>query len=257
MKTENFNNSKNIFVCHPAGCGGNHIANLLSTLPSIEPRHNTKNYLNYLIEEYHTRFNKYSFELGFPVAHIGDLFNLSTAEDDFKSNEENILNSTKKYIFCTLPDEYATCTSSFENHFVNDVRIDKRIFFFLSFPKVDTMAYKRFMLGPWQNGFEFNKGMYYNINRDGVHFNYEDLYDVEKFKLICNDFQNKYHGVMRPITDDHILQFDTDQFYTMDGVDYLNSVLSTIGVELPEMCKYLHKMYMNVNYEYLKILEGK
>lgn len=246
----NFATAKTVFVTHPAGCGGNHFANLLSLTDFFEPRFTSDNYHNDVLFKYKQKFvNSLNYFSSFPVAHIGDLFNISTAEKDFQLYQDKIMNSQKKYLFCTLPDEYAICTRM-ENHFIQSEQLSNRVFFFFSFPIDNKYALDRFLLGPWQQGLDYSKGLDFIMDDVGVNFEYSEIYNQKTFINICNDKENKYHK-NNPITDDDIVVLNTDEFYTYNGIDYLNSILSKVGIELPHVSYELHRIYLEANFLYI------
>lgn len=252
----NFATAKTVFVTHPAGCGGNHFANLLSLTEYFEPRFTSDNYHEEVLFKYKAKFvNCLSFENSFPVAHIGDLFNISTAEQDFEYHNEKILSAQKKYLFCTLPDEYALCTRM-DSHFIQNQKLSNRVFFFFSFPIDNKYALDRFLLGPWQQGLTYSEGLDFVIDDVGTKFEYCEIYDRQKFMNICNDKDNKYHKNY-PMTDDHFLELNTDEFYTLNGVEYLNSVLNKVGIQLPPISYELHKLYIEANFLYIDNLRKK
>jgi len=229
MTPDIFKQSKNLFLVFPPGCGGNHVANMLSMHPDFEPRYTHDNYYEKMIWNYDNFFGSGPEDNGGCTAHFCDLENLQKKE--IAMFQEKIINSKKPYIFCSHSVEYiqAVQTKLIEPF------TDRTICLFSKPTGDNKIVNARMRKGPWHNG-----------EPDGARFLttlVERLYEKDIFStyIVKGD-------------KDKIFTVDTDLFYTIEGYDYLFEVFKTnLGVELPEICRKMHTQYIN----YAQELYGK
>lgn len=225
MSPEIYKQSKNVFLIFPPGCGGNHLANLLSLHPDFEPRYESDDYIADITKQYKTKFTQKRIRgkyLGDAPVHFSDLENLQ--DKLFLKNIDKINKTEKKYLFCCHAYEYFHSVDLLRGF--NDLR--NKIFILFSRPTRQNMiAYFRWANGPWSLGEpKFNsKNIQDNIDNN--------LYLIENF-------------VKLGIDESCILPFNTDKFYTVNGVEYCNQLFEeNFNITLTSHCPELHQIYMN------------
>lgn len=229
MTPDIFKQSKNLFLVFPPGCGGNHVANMLSMTPDFEPRYTHDNYYESMIYNYDEFFGFGPQNDMVCTAHfISDLENLQIRQlTEFGSK---IINSKKPYIFCSHAVEYLA-----ENQQKLIQPFTDRIICIFSKPSGSNKLVKdRMRNGAWYEG-ERDEFKFLDIP---VH----KLYEIENF--------SRYSEVKK----DKIFSLNSDLFYSIEGYDYLYETIKTnLGVELPEVCRKMHIQYIN----YAQALYGK
>jgi len=131
-----FASVKNLFLIFPPGCGGNHLANMLSMNPVFSQRFIGIAYKNRMLLKYRGRFS------GSPssteIAHFGYLENLQIPEI-LKNNQRILANKTVN-LWCAHHDEY------FRNDNLLVLHLN-RAFCIMSYPSEYTIAYHRMTSG--------------------------------------------------------------------------------------------------------------
>ena len=228
MTPETFKQSKNLFLVFPPGCGGNHVANMLSMTPDFEPRYTHDNYYENMISNYDMFFGLGPQDPHGCTAHFSDLENLQTKQ--LKEFGSKIVNSKKPYIFCSHAVEYMVGVTAK----TTEPFIDKIVCLFSKPSKSNKLVNDRMRNGAWYNG-ERDEHDYINIP-------VYQLYEIEKYSM--------YSGVKK----DKIFSINTDLFYSIEGYDYLYETIKTnLGISLPEVCRKMHTQYIN----YAQELYGK
>lgn len=228
MSPEVFSNAKNLFLIFPPGCGGNHLANLLSLCPEFEPRYENDYYTDSMIKRYQTKF-KYSSamikgNLGGTMAHFSYLENLQ--QHVLLKHKDWLINNQKINILCSHLYEYLLM------HEVGLLDyLDNRIFCIFSFPEKDSLAHKRLYNGAWFNG------------ETSAFPESEFQYTKE---VVANGIQLKHTDKPTIIAPEYTFELDTDKFMSTDGFDYIKEVCySEMGVTLPEIGKELHQLWLD------------
>jgi hypothetical protein len=221
MTPEIYKQAKNVFLIFPPGCGGNHLANLLSFHPDFEDRYVSENYQTEVIDEYKSVFEKlpiYKMR-GDCAVHYSSLENLQL--NQFRKNIDYILQTKKKYLFCSHAFEYFYNRDNKEFGLIKD-----KIYVLFSKPTSNNMvAYLRMKAGPWALGEP--------VVEKSVLRNPNNLYTLDGFA------SNK-------IEKEKVMCINTDTFYTVEGFDYMQEALATnFGIVLPEICRELHTLYIN------------
>ena len=221
MTPDIFKQSKNLFLVFPPGCGGNHVANMLSMTPDFEPRYTHDRYYEDMIWNYNNYFGSGPQDPHVFTAHFCDLENLQKKElTEFQSK---IVSSKKPYIFCSHAVEYISMDYN------NEIQLftDRIICLFTKPSGSNKLVNDRVHKGAWYNG-ERDEHMFLDIP-------VSKLYEP-------NNFIRYNHG---KITKDKIFTLDTDIFYSLEGYDYLYDIFNTnLGIQLPEVCRNLHIQYM-------------
>lgn len=229
MTPDIFKQSKNLFLIFPPGCGGNHVANLLSMTPEFEPRYTHDNYYENMIRNYDEFFGTGPQDkIGCTAHFASDLENLQKKE--LNEFESKVVKTEKPYIFCSHAIEflYTNMDDTLKPY-------ERKIFCLFSVPSGSNgLIRSRAINGPWREG-ELNTGSYKDIP---IPLLYEKETFISESKIDPNA----------------IFTIDTDQYYSIEGYDYLCETLKTnLGVELPEVCRKMHTQYI----EYGKELFGE
>lgn len=226
MSPEIYNQAKNVFLIFPPGCGGNHLANMLSFHPDFEPRYKTDgDYVSEIIESYKKQLlpkRVKQFWKGDSAVHFSELENLQP--DYFERYKDNIVNSDKKYLFCSHVYEYYNARKTIP--LIS--KLKNKIFLLFTCPSRRNMtAFLRWSAGPWALGEP-------KINAFNMRDNPDNLYSMDKLSSVMNIDKNT------------ILLINTDEFYTENGIDYIDNLLSeNCGINLTSHCRELHQIYIN------------
>ena len=208
-----------MFLIFPPGCGGNHLANLLSMHPHFAPRYTHAEYYRNMQDKYKTFFGNRKEDT---IAHFSDLQNLQP--ELLTTFTSKILGKDKPYIFCSHSMEYymADITQLIKP-------FTDRIFCLFSYPTgMNELVYKRMMTGVWRNGESVPHFEHVKSNL---------MYRKDIFARKCN------------INPNNIFTLDTDIFYTIRGYDYLHDIIKTnLGIELPIACRGMHSRYLKHSY---------
>ena len=210
MNPEKYSIAKHVFLIHPPGAGGNHLANMLSLHEDFEPRSSAFRNENELLEQYNCSLinsDIHQKTLDAPV-HYSDLQNLQPKELD--EHLDDILKLSKKYIFCCHDYEY--------EHTGKNIRllpVEKMCIVF-SAPETNMIVKNRVMTGPWSAN------------------------QLEKEK-----YNSQYYIDKRLINQDMIFDLNTDLFFDINGFDYIQKLIcDNMGIELPELGRKLHEIYI-------------
>jgi len=210
----NVSELKNLFILHPGGTGGNHLANLISLIPEFEPRLDKfeGDYQQAFLKEYE-RFIDHLFlpihptQINNMKAHFLSKHGLNGL-DKHSYNEEyaQTLLSNKKINILTGHWHCFDHTdlSEFKNH----------AWLILTFPKESSLAYKRVQVfNFWPQQIEL----------------YSEPYDFK-------------HPVMNS---KNTFVIDTDMFIADNGAEYLRQLLyECFAVYLPSIADEMHSKWM-------------
>lgn len=219
MSPELFKQSKNLFLVFPPGCGGNHVANMLSMNPAFEPRYTHDNYYESMVYQYEKFFADGPQESAGCTAHFSDLENLQ--KEELAEYTQKILNSERPYIFCSHAIEYLVgVTTKAINPFT-----DRIICLFTKPTGSNKLVNYRMRNRPWYHG-EPDDQPYLTTMAS-------KLYTIDTFSKFSD------------IDKDKMFIIDTDRFYSIDGYDYICEIFKTnLGIELPEVCRTMHTQYI-------------
>jgi hypothetical protein len=201
---------KNLFIVFPAGAGGNHLANLISTLPQFRSV-NDSDAISRLSELYTDFFFKGN---GINV-HFSRLQNLQP--DILIDNKDRLLSNHNINVFCA----HARELSHTFNNGAMDQFTDRR-FILISHPIYNTIALSRMKNGPWSMG-DPSKPEEYEID--------------SFFKKVSNSPKS---GLFDK---NQILTIDGDVFFTNDGMDHIIERLSPHLGEFPNACRMMHEFW--------------
>jgi hypothetical protein len=219
MSSITLQQTKSMFLIFPPGCGGNHLANLLSMHPYFAPRYTHAEYYRNMQDKYKTFFGNRKEDT---IAHFSDLQNLQSKV--LKTFTSKILAQDKPYVFCSHSVEYYIAdTTQLIKPFTD------RAFCLFSYPTgMNELVYKRMMTGAWRHGESVPHFEHVKSNL---------MYRKDIFARKCN------------INPNNIFTLDTDIFYTIKGYDYLHDTIKTnLGIELPITCRGMHSRYLKHSY---------
>jgi hypothetical protein len=214
----NVNELKNLFILHPGGTGGNHLANLISLIPIFEPRLEKfeGDYQQEFLKLYE-RFVNTEFLHHHPTqvhtmkAHFLTNHGLNGLDD--KTHRQQLLSNKRINILTGHWHCFDTSNlSDFTNH----------AWLIMSFPKEGSLAYKRIRVYDFwpQKKFLYNSPYLFN------------------------------HPV---INNDNSVEIDTDMFFQDSGSEYLRQLLKQhYGLELPAVADEMHSKWI---YGLKKLLE--
>lgn len=222
MTLEKLEAAKHLFLIFPAGCGGNHLANLLSLDPVFAPRYkiNPNRYFSNMVKDYLIKFASATPGAN-AVAHFSALENLQL--DLLEPETQNILDSSGIYIFCSHAFEF-----TIRNQSKKLEKFNNKIFLLFSVPTGKNKLVKSRM----DNGL-WSKGEHVDMIIDGGKMKVDDLYDPKTF---C---RKNY------ISMDQVVLIDTDRFYSIEGYDYMHDLIyENFNITLHPFCRELHTVYM-------------
>ena len=215
MTPANLYSAKNLFLIFPAGCGGNHLANMISMSPVFTQRFVGPAYKNRMLLKYRNKFGPVIFRD--QIAHFGYLENLQ--KKNILENEKIIKNNSGVNIWCAHYEEYFN-TENILDEFSN------RIFGVMSLPNENSIAHSRMIHGVWYRGAPNSPYAAYNYSPAGI-------INPKKF-------------LNEPVSPNDIFTIDTDIFFSLDGYEHLIKVCSSaLGIDLPEQCREMHHLWLS------------
>lgn len=211
MSPEVFKKSKHLFVVYPGGCGGNHLANMLSLCDEFKSSCGYEELLNEYKKTTDTllMLGNSGIKAHFSESHL--IENLQ----DVEYKRSLLAEVTDKVnIFIGHQQHYFTETKSTDPV----TGFDDKIWIVFSFPSEGSIPYNRMI----KSGYHPCHTKEYAWPYRTHHSNY--------YYHLANDNNGFY--------------FDTEKFFTPDGSIYLREmVLTNFGVVLPKTADILHSMW--------------
>lgn len=212
---------KNLFILYPGGCGGNHLANLISTDSKFTPRYSSSNYNEYLLKQYQSKHNEHYFgpinnptsigtdEVKGLIFHFSEYNNLDQLKDEeqvkilLKNDTINIFNG------------HEHCYAEIDIDYKNLSRMPDAFWIMISYPKENTVPYNRINL----YGFTPNKERY-----------------TFPFYPSWNSIEvNHNNGLI----------LESELIFTEYGSQYIRESLKPLDIDLPPIADTLHEMWYN------------
>lgn len=218
---------KNLLIVYPGGCGGNHMANLLSTNNKFTQLFPSKDYLNYLLLEYkktqkvkifgpsvktvlgNREVHGVKVHLSSNIHQLSQLKNKDQFEILLRNNTINILFGHEHCFHDVECDYYGKQIS----------KLPEKFWIVMSYPKENTIAYNRIKL------YEFSP----NPNR----YTYPFFVDMHKDKNYA--YADETNSIL----------IESDKFVDENGCDYLREKLKPTNIELPAFADQLHKIWID------------
>lgn len=213
---------KNLFIVYPGGCGGNHLANIISTNSKFTPLFDSENYHNDLLVKYKEVFQtvptKGYQHTGTPhvhhfKSHFSKHTNLEQLHDELMFNQlcEN------KTVNILMGHEHCFEQAEVKLRLIS--KVPDPFWLVLNFPKIDSIPYNRIKLygltpRPERYTFPFNCTMY----KGNVY--------------ASSNLENS-------------ILIETEELFTDYGVDYVREKLYKLDIEIPSIADELHKLWFN------------
>ncbi len=217
---------KNLFILYPGGCGGNHLANLISTNTKFTPRYPSSNYNEYLLEQYQSKYSEHYFgpidnptsigtdEVKGLIFHFSEYSNL----DQLKSEEQiaKLLENKTINIF----NGHEHCYTEIDHDYKNLSKIPDAFWLMISYPKENTAPHNRINL-------------------------YKFTSRKERYEFPF------YPSFVKPINGgvevDHTngLILESEEFFTEYGSQYIRESLKPLDIDLPPIADTLHELWYN------------
>ena len=216
MNPANLYSAKNLFLVFPAGCGGNHLANMISMSPVFSQRFTGLAYKNRMLLKYVSKF-KPKLTMDDKVAHFGYLENLQ--KKNILENEKIIKNNSGVNIWCTHYHEYFNPDNALNEY-------SNRVYGVMSYPSEFTIAHTRMSGGMWHIGAPESSDAAYDYSIAGL------------TSPKCYPQTN--------IPSENIFVIDTDIFFSAAGYDHLKNICSVeLGITLPVQCERMHQLWLD------------
>lgn len=218
------NNSDSIMILmFPPGCGGNHLANLLSLHDQFQKRTDADNYVENLIHIYsQSTFNH----------HVGSLENLRNFV--YPNSLEELKRGLSIPIICTHVIEYYNFIQ-FQSQYDIFTDWNFRDIIIFTFPNENSIAYKRFYLLRHGESIDNDTSVDIPISKYKTFYNTDFIFSSKGFKE-C--YKHRHENLRK------VLQFDTEKFMSAEGFDYVQIFFeANYGIKIPETGRVLHKIW--------------
>lgn len=224
---------KNLLIVFPGGCGGNHLANLISLNNKFTPLFKSNDYHNDMLNHYKKLIN-YPIKtymggrLGIRAvhgvkAHFSEYHHLDQlyTEQGF----DQILNN--KTINILMGHNH--CFQTAESKGLLITKLPEKSWIVMSYPKENSLPYKRINL------YQFNP-------RPEVYTFPFYIKETEPRSELA--YADESNGIF----------IDTEKFF-LYGCEYINEELTKFNIELPALAQELHEIWMNKITEVLNFYE--
>lgn len=221
---------KNLLIVYPGGCGGNHLANLLSTSEIFNKFFISDSYCDDMLNEYKKLFETPS-KLFFTDNNIVQNYHGIKAHFFDESDIQNLKDpiflqkiqlSKKVSVLRGHEHDY----TEIEHHSLLK-NIADPFWIIMSYPEENSIPYRRihaykFTPNPRRYTFPFYPTLLSKNGRIGA-------------------------------TYDNGIYFKTDKFFDKNGVVYLREILKPLNIELPSICDEMHNLWFSKICEVLEL----
>lgn len=227
---------KNLLIVYPGGCGGNHMANLISTNTKFTQLFPSENYLNYLLLEY-KKIQSQIIKgpgnapiLGKREVHgIKMHFSAHHHLSQLKNKEQFNKLVSNETINILLGHEHCYNEVECQDYGKQVSRLPDSFWLVMSYPKENTIAFNRIKLYQFSPRPERYTYPFFVDNNRSTDYAYAD--------------------------DKNSLLIETEKFVDISGSEYLRERLKSIDIELPEFADTLHKIWINKLKEVLSLYD--
>jgi hypothetical protein len=210
--------TKRMFLIFPPGCGGNHLANMLSFDENVEDRTTDYKALKEHYKKVHPGHTKHPNTEYF-VGHQ-NLRNL---------NIDLINNATKTMILCGHASELGH--QLFSNSIPADL-LEDSVFVLFTYPKEGSLVDKKMKEGPWYNG---EQPKTHSIEINDIKCEIETAYNQHNF---IQEWSSPQKPELDPFT---VFEFNTEIFHGSSGFDYAEQYFNDLfGITLTKEARELH-----------------
>ena len=231
---------KNLFILYPGGCGGNHLANLISTDSKFTQRFPSDNYYEELLGKYQSKYKtKYlgpyknhlisigQKEVKGLIFHFSEFNNLDQLQDP--AQVELLLTNKTINIF----NGHEHCYYNVETKFKTVGKMPDPLWIMISYPKENTIPYNRIKL--------------YNFSPDANKY---------KFPFYPTSFipRDPFDGII-VVDERNGIILESEEIFTEYGSEYIRQTLKPYGVDLPIFADTLHKLWYDKIKEILVLYE--
>jgi hypothetical protein len=219
---------KNLFILYPGGCGGNHLANLISTNSKFTPRFKSDNYLEDLYADYKSKVDEIYY--GPKTNHLdsikGLLFHFAEYNNLDQLKDEEQVKILLENDTINIFNGHEHCYAEIDIDYKNLSRIPDAFWIMISYPKENTVPYNRINL----YGFTPNKERY-----------------MFPFYPSWNSIEvNHNNGLI----------LESELIFTEYGSQYIRESLKPLDIELPPIADTLHSMWYNKIKEVLVLYDA-
>lgn len=221
---------KNLLIVFPGGCGGNHLANLISLNNKFTPRFKSNNYQQDLLNQYKInstlsllKDNGELYENPNGVKahfadnhHLDQLFNIDTFQELIDTDTINIL----------IGHEHDFESAESKDNLIS--KIPNPFWIVMTHPERNTIAYNRIKL--------------YRFTPRPERYTYP-------FYVSSFNFNKSFPKV----DESNGLLFKTENFISKTGCDYIKTELKKINIDLPDIAYEIHELWYNKLIEILNL----
>ena len=241
-----FENVSNIFLVYPPYAGGNHLVNLISTCPKVEPSFLTASELKKQMQERNRLYNITDASLHRRIHHFNETVIPDVPPELYANTGRVLFDETFNVILQQQSRGYISIIQGHIQNWwglINDPegrihKLENYVWMFLTWPKKDP-ALKRITEHTENTEQTIPSGLYPDIDFDGDYC----MYDLPSFRVTDVSNQTKEMFNIQP---NKRVMIDTDKFFSDDGFDYIaSSMKGFFDIELhPHLGYAIHNLWL-------------
>ena len=219
---------KNLFILYPGGCGGNHVANIISTNPKFTPRFKSDNYLEDLYADYKSKVDEIYY--GPKTNHLdsvkGLLFHFAEYNNLDQLKDEEQVKILLENDTINIFNGHEHCYAEIDIDYKNLSRMPDAFWIMLSYPKENTVPYNRINL-------------------------YKFTPNKERYAF---PFYPSWNSI--EVNHNNGLILESELIFTEYGSQYIRESLKPLDIDLPPIADTLHSMWYNKIKEVLVLYDA-